>query len=207
MKQQLLRYIRNEISLTPDEEERITACFYPISVKRNEHLLQEGEVNQRILFVCEGCLRIYFMQDDGVEATRYLAFEDQFATALVSFISQIPSLEYIQAVEPSTLLAIHVDDFYRLLKEIPAWEPFYRKYLEKAYVTNTNRLMSFITMDATRRYALLMQEAPHIIRRLPNKLVASYLNVTQETLSRIKTKYKKSSPQTETASSMVIRSR
>jgi CRP-like cAMP-binding protein len=207
MKQQLVRYIQQEITVTPAELERISSFFYPVSLKRNEWILQEGEVNHHILFVCEGCLRIYFIQEDGVEATRYLAFENQFATALVSFISQSPSLEYIQAVEPSTVLAIHVNDFYQLLKEIPAWEQFYRKYLEKAYVTNTNRLMSFTTMDAGTRYTSLMQQSPAIIQRLPNKLIASYINVSQETLSRIKARHKKKQLPTETASNIKISNR
>jgi FixJ family two-component response regulator len=74
------------------------------------------------------------------------------------------------------------------LEIIPEWEKFYRSYLENAYVTNTNRLMSFITMDATERYRQLLSQSPIIVKRLPNKMVASYLNISQETLSRLKSK-------------------
>jgi CRP-like cAMP-binding protein len=186
MHDQLAKYIRNEIPVTDEQLHTILSCFKSLSVNKNEVLLNEGEVNQRVLFVCKGCLRIYFIQDDGQEATRYLAFEDHFATALVSFISQEPSMEYIQALEPTQLLFITLSDFSHLLDTIPAWERFYRQYLEKAYVTNTNRLMSFITMDAGERYLELLQQKPEIADRLPNKIVASYLNISQETLSRIK---------------------
>lgn len=186
MHQQLATYIRNEIQVSDEQLSAIISLFKPLSVYKNEILLSEGEINQRILFVCKGCLRIYFIQEDGQEATRYLAFEGHFATALVSFISREPSMECIQALEPTQLLYISLGDFNHLLQVIPNWERFYRQYLEKAYVTNTNRLMSFITMDAAERYRQLLQQKPEVVDRLPNKMVASYLNVSQETLSRIK---------------------
>jgi hypothetical protein len=88
----------------------------------------------------------------------------------------------------SELLYMDRKDFYHLVESLPAWEKFYRHQLEYAYVVNTNRLMSFITNDATERYLLLMKENPEIIKRLPNRLVANYLNITQEGLSRLKSK-------------------
>lgn len=186
MHEQLAAYIRNEISVTDEQLNVILSRFTLLSVKKHQILLSEGEVNQRVLFVCKGCLRIYFIQEDGQEATRYLAFENQFATALVSLISREPSMEYIQALEPTHLLYITLADFTALLEEIPGWERFYRQYLEKAYVTNTNRLMSFITMQAGERYKQLLEQTPQVIDRLSNKMIASYLNISQETLSRIK---------------------
>ncbi|WP_315814420.1 hypothetical protein [Paraflavitalea speifideaquila] len=75
-----------------------------------------------------------------------------------------------------------------MLKIIPGWEKLYRSYLEMAYVNNTNRLMSFITLDATERYRQLPDENPVVVQRLSNKMTASYLNVSQETLSRLKSK-------------------
>ncbi|WP_246001433.1 Crp/Fnr family transcriptional regulator [Mucilaginibacter gracilis] len=164
----------------------VLACFRPLRALKDEILLGEGDASKRMYFVISGCLRIYFLQADGSEATRYIAFENNFATGLMAFISQQPSLEYIQALENSELLYISHDHFYRLLDTIPGWEKFFRSYLEHAYVTNTNRLMSFITMDATERYQLLMKEHPHITQRLSNKMVANYLGISQEALSRLK---------------------
>jgi len=186
MHHQLAQYIRNEIPVTEQELETILDFFKPLSIDKNQVILSEGEYNDRFLFVCKGCLRIYFVQEDGQEATRYLAFENHFASALVSLISQEPSLEYIQALEPTQLLYIQREDFLALLHQVQYWERFYRQYLEKAYVTNTNRLMSFITQDAGERYGHLLQQHPKIVDRLTNRVIASYLNISQETLSRIK---------------------
>ena len=188
MQQQLIDYIKAIITVTDTELDKILSCFTPLSVEKNELLVIHGQTSQRTFFVGTGCLRIFFITEAGQEATRYLAFENNFATALCSFISNAPSYESIQALEPTELLYITHHDFYRLLEEIPAWEKFYRHYLENAYVTNTNRLMSFLTADATERYRQLLETNPKIVQRLPNRIVASYLNLSQETLSRLKSK-------------------
>jgi CRP-like cAMP-binding protein len=164
------------------------AYFQPLAPARHELLVSPGQVAERMYFVLQGCLRIFFIQDSGQEATRLLAFEHQFATALVSFITHTPSLEYIQALEDTQLLCISRTDFYHLLETVPAWEPFYRCYLERAYVLNTTRLHSFLTLDARTRYQQLLAQSPVVVQRLPNKLVASYLHLSQETLSRLKSK-------------------
>lgn len=188
MQEQLSRYIQEKINISDTELKTAMTYFKSIKVKKNEFLVNHGESSQRTFFVGKGCLRIFFLNEDGQEATRYFAFENQFATALTSFITGDPSAEFIQAVEATDLLYISHDDFYHLLEIIPEWEKFYRSYLENAYVNNTNRLMSFITMDATERYRQLLSQSPIIVKRLPNKMVASYLNISQETLSRLKSK-------------------
>lgn len=188
MVQQLKKYIQDSIDVSADELDVILQYFKPLTTKKNELLLHNGESSQRTFFVGKGCLRIFFINEDGQEATRYFAFENQLATALTSFITGEPSLEFIQSVEQSDILYIAHRDFHNLLKEVPQWEKFYRLYLEFAYVNNTKRLQSFITMDALERYKNLLHKNPAIVRRLPNKMVASYLGISQETLSRLKSK-------------------
>lgn len=166
----------------------ILSYFQPMKLQKNELLLTHGQSSQRTFFVVRGCLRIFFINDEGSDSTRYFAFENQFATALASFITAEPSEEIIQAVEDSDVYYITHKNFYHLLDIIPQWEKFYRIYLEIAYVTNTKRLMSFLIQDALEKYCQLLAENPIIVRRLSNKLVASYLNISQETLSRLKSK-------------------
>ena len=139
-------------------------------------------------FVNKGCLRVYFLKVDGGEVTRRFAFENTFFTSLISFISGDPLTEYTKAIETTELLYIPRDDFYRLLDVIPPWEKFYRSFLEAAYVNNTKRLQSLATQDATERYKILLKENPQYILRLSNKMVANYLNISQEALSRLKSK-------------------
>ncbi|WKL50149.1 Crp/Fnr family transcriptional regulator [Flavobacterium pectinovorum] len=186
--EQLGHYIKKNIEITDEDLNTILSYFKPLKHKKNDFLLSQGQTSQQSFFVGKGCLRIFFINEEGKDITRYIAFENQLATALVSFITKSPSAEYIQVVEKSELLCISHEDFNYLMETIPQWRAFYCVYLEKAYVNNTNRLMSFTTMDALERYSQLLKVNPTIVKRLPNKIVASYINISQETLSRLKSK-------------------
>lgn len=188
MKGQLRDYIARTIPISGQEMELVLSYFRPMKVGKNELLVQQGQVSHRVHFINSGCLRFYFTNEQGQEATRYIAFENNFATALCSLISGEPSAENLQALEDSEILYISQYDFNHLLATMPNWERFYRHYLEKAYVNNSNKLMSLLTLDATERYRQLLGQNPKIVQRLPNKMEASYLNISQETLSRIKSK-------------------
>lgn len=186
--EQLADYIKNRIEVSDENLNIILSYFKPLKQGKNDLLLSAGQTGQNTYFVGKGCLRLYFINEEGKDVTRYIAFENQMATALVSFITKMPSTEYIQVIEKSELLYISHEDFNHLLKIIPQWLEFYCSYLERAYVNNTNRLMSFTTMDALERYTQLLKINPAIVKRLPNKIVASYINISQETLSRLKSK-------------------
>ncbi len=156
--------------------------------KRNEILLQAGEICPCMYFVNTGCLRIYMLDAEGREATRFLVMDGRFGTAFPSFILQEPSLAYIQSIEPSDLLYINFTDFRELIDNFPGWESVYRKNLELDYIASIKRIESLITMDAKERYNRLLTNEPEIIRRLPSKIIADYLGISQETLSRLKSK-------------------
>lgn len=189
MYEQLAQYIQGRINLGEQDLEKVLSCYKELTLQRHEILQGEGDPSRRMFFVVKGCLRVFFIKEDGSDVTRRIVFENGFSTTLVGFITRQPSLEYTQALEPTTLLYITRDDFYILLEQVPGWEKFYRQYLEYAYVTNTNRLMSFITLDAKERYRQLLEERPEIVQRLPNRVVASYLNISPETLSRLKSSH------------------
>lgn len=188
IRDQLSTYIKRTVEITDAELDYVLSFFKPRVSQKNELLLTEGQTSQCSFFVGSGCLRIYFKDENGQDSTRYIAFENMFATALVSFITGQPSLEYVQSIESSELLYITHKDFNQLRKTIPVWELFYCKYLEKAYVNTASRLLSFTTLDATERYRQLLSKNQAVVLRLPNKIVASYLNISQETLSRLKSK-------------------
>jgi CRP-like cAMP-binding protein len=173
-------------SINERDMETVLSYFRHYHIKKNEILLNEKEKSSRIYFVAKGCLRIYFLQADGTEATRYIAFENNFASNLVGLITGEGSEEYIQALEHSELLYIYFNDFKSLLSRVPGWEKFYIYYLENAYVNNTRHLMSFLTMDAMERYKRLLEQNPAVVQRLSNRMVANYLGISQESLSRLK---------------------
>lgn len=185
---ELAAYLKKNIDFGEEDLKIIMSYFKILKKNKNEILLAHGKVSEFSYFVKKGCLRIYFINEEEKDSTRYIAFENQFATALVSFITKEPAEEIIQAIENSELFCISHDDFRHLMKIIPKWKDFYTIYLEKAYVNNSKRLMSFTTLGAAERYDQLFKINPNIVKRLPNKIVASYINVSNETLSRIKSK-------------------
>jgi CRP-like cAMP-binding protein len=185
---ELTNFIRKNISIEDKDLKVILSYFKTIKKKKNDILLSQGKISQVSYFVKKGCLRLFFIDDKGKDVTRYIAFENQFATALVSFITNEAAQETIQAIENSELLYITHDDFRHLMKIIPKWKDFYNVYLEKAYVNNSKRLTSFTTLNASERYNQLFKINPNIVKRIPNKIIASYINISQETLSRIKSK-------------------
>ncbi|WP_121964634.1 Crp/Fnr family transcriptional regulator [Myroides sp. N17-2] len=185
---QLIEYIQDRVKVSDEELDTILSFFRYEKLQKGEQLTSSGVNSQKLYFVCKGCLRIFYINEAGQDATRFFAFENQFATALVSFINSSASSEYLQALEVSEVYSITHADFYNLLELVPRWEKFYRQYLEFAYINNTNRLQAMVTMDAAERYNELLKLNPQIVQRLPNKIVASYLNISQETLSRIKSK-------------------
>lgn len=187
-KEQLAAYIQTIIDLTPPQLALVLSLFEPSHQPRHTVLLQAGQVNQYMNFIERGALRIFFIREDGQEATRHLAFEQQFITSLGSFITQQPSHEYVQTLEASDILRISRQNFYYLLECLPAWEKFFRHYLENAYLINLRVYQREITKDAEQRYQELLALNPQVVLRLPNKMVASYLNMSPETLSRIKTR-------------------
>lgn len=156
--------------------------------RRNELLLSAGEVCHHIYFVNSGCLRIYMIDVNGKESTRFLVTEGRFGTAFPSFTLQEPSKAFIQSIEPTEALFINHHDFLELFNIIPGWERVYRMSLERDYIASIKRIESLITMDATQRYKQLMDTTPGLIQRLPNKIIADYLGISQETLSRLKSK-------------------
>jgi CRP-like cAMP-binding protein len=186
MKEKLKTYFAEKFQTTTTEIEQVVAAFKEKIVKKNDILISKGDICRYTYFVCSGSVRAYFIDDDGEEATRYIALENQFITTIHSFISQIPTNEFIQATERAEILQISYTDFKKIMEETTLARDLYNKQLEVAYITNHWRLESFLKMTAKQRYDFLVQTNPAIIQRLSNKIVASYLGITQESLSRIK---------------------
>lgn len=182
----LKELIRMFSTFCEEELDEVVGCFKTRSFKKNEVLLAAGDVCNEFYFINRGCIRMYFITREGHEKTRYLMMEPSIGTALTSFISQSPSFEFIDSLENTEVLAISHTDFYRLINEIPAWKDFYLKILEMAYSFQNRKIESLVTLSAKERYEQLLRENPKAVLRVSNKVLASYLDMKQETLSRLK---------------------
>lgn len=188
MYQLLKEYLTRHIEITDEEMDAFSSKFKSRATKRGEVLLEANSICRHMYFVNKGCLRVYLMDDKGSESTRFLIPEGRFGTAFPSFILQEPSQAYIQSIEPSEILYLTYQDFRSLPAILPAWEKLYSMNLESDYIESIKRIESLITMSAKERYALLMENSPGLIQRLPSKIIADYLGISQETLSRLKSK-------------------
>ena len=186
MKDKLKILLKKLADFDDRELDRIGSLFKPRSVKKNSLLLQEGNICREFYYVHTGGLRTYFIDKNGYEKTRYVILDDQIGTTLSSFIAQKPSFERIEAIDDSELLVISYQEFYRLNREIDNWKNFYQKILELAYSFQNRKIESLVTLTAKQRYEQLLQESPVFIQRLTNKVLASYLDMREETLSRLK---------------------
>lgn len=168
------------------ELEEIVTYFKPNSVKRNTMLLQEGEVCKEFYYLHTGSIRTCFIDKNGYEKTRYVMLDCTIGTALSSFISQKPSIEFIQVLEDSQLLSISHSNLFSLNNNMENWRFFYQKILEMAYSFQNKKIEMLVTRTARQRYEQVLKENPVLIQRLSNKVLASFLDIREETLSRLK---------------------
>ena len=165
----------------------MSAVLRKMESPKASYLIKEGKVSNHIYFLEKGCLRGFYNLD-GKEITYWFAFENDFVTSFYSFITRKPSVENIQVMEDSTLWSIAYDDLQKLYNKHPDIERFGRLINEHYYVMLEERFVSNHFKEARERYENLASNSPHIIQRAPLGYIASYLGITQETLSRIRNK-------------------
>ena len=186
--EQLKNFLRTYVEFEEQELDKICSAFKYKKVKKNVVLLNQDQICKEVYFVKKGCIRTFFISKQGREKTRLVDLENSIGTSFASFLNQLPSFELIETLEDSELLAINYIDFYRLLNEINHWKDFYQKLLEMAYTSQNNKIEQLVTLTAKQRYNLVLKENPILLQRLSNKVLASYLDIREETLSRIKSK-------------------
>nr|WP_315211684.1 Crp/Fnr family transcriptional regulator [uncultured Flavobacterium sp.] len=184
----LKKYINSRIQINDEEINLICSYFKPVRTKRNEILVRYEEICQQYYFINKGCIRLFTINKEGTETTRFFAFEGNFGTALPSFIDQQPAFEYLQTIEKSDLLVISRTDFYHLVATMPEFAMIYREILELGFITAQKRIYGFQGFDALEKVKWIINHQPHFLLRVSNKMAASYLGISPSTLSRIKSK-------------------
>lgn len=186
--EQLTKYIRENSSLTEDEAEKAAALFEFKKVKRHQILEREGQLCNHFYFIAKGCLRLYEIDKKGNEITGKFALEDSVISALTSFITQKKSRDFLVAHEPSAVLVISRQDFYKGFEKFPGLASLYHNFMEFAFVHSQMRVYIFLGMEALDRLKWVMEHEPNLLTRISSKSVASYLGMTNSTLSKLKAK-------------------
>lgn len=185
--EKLLTHIKNYYELSAETENVLYDCFEEVVLGKNEFLVTEGKTCRNLYFVQQGALRGYYTLD-GKEITHWFGFEKDFVTSFHSFITQEPAVENIQLLEGSILWSISKDTLTSLFNRYHEIERLVRIAYEKYYIRLEERFVNAHFKSATERYENLLQRTPHILERVPLGHIASYLGISQETLSRIRSR-------------------
>ena len=188
----LLSYFDNLISLNKEEKELVSQKFRPRLYRKKQYVLQEGNVCMQINFVVRGCLRMYRIDEKGGTHILQFAAENNWITDLGSFHTEMPSELNIDALEDTMLLHINRNDLISLYIQAPIFDRIFRVLIENSYVSLQKRLLQTISSAAEDRYQYFIDTYPHLVNRLPQTQIASFLGITPEFLSRLRNKRSKS---------------
>ena len=179
-------------TLTPKGIETLASILIPMKVAKGEKLMVEGEICKYMYFVERGMVRQFYFKN-GRDVTEHFSYEGRIVICIESFLKQIPSLLGVEGLETSYLYAIPHDPFLQLVDENKEMERLYRKILEHALISSQEHADSQRFENASERYLRLLRTKPEIILRAPMVHVASFLQMTPETLSRVRAAHSSSS--------------
>lgn len=184
----LLSHIQDKVDLTDQQKTELQSFFSVKKLKKKQYLLQEGDVCKYLSFVSEGLLKSYFPDGKGGEHINMFAFEGWWISDFNSFINQEKSVLNIDAVENTELLMITREDYEDLMLKIPVMDRYFRILYQNSLVTKDYRLIVSNSYTAEEKYREFAYKNPQVIQRVPHNLIASYLGLAPETISRIRKK-------------------
>ncbi|PZR29175.1 MAG: Crp/Fnr family transcriptional regulator [Citrobacter freundii] len=182
----LIDFILQFGDLNKKQIELLLSRVQPLEFKKDEYLSEAGKVPRYVAFVLEGVFRFCYYNNKGEEITNYFVDEGNFVVDNEKFESQIAASEYVQAVTDCKVLAFNKKDWDDISNTIVGWEMMKANMVKKCLLLAMERRGSLVAEDATTRYLSFIDAFPNLINRIPLSYVASYLGITQQSLSRIR---------------------
>lgn len=179
------------VPLTQEEQENIKSHLIPKKIRKKQYLLQEGEACKYIAFVEKGVMRAYTVSEKGSEHIIQFALEGWLISDLYSFLTGEAATYNIDALENTELLLISKPAHEELLRNEPKYETYTRLQLTGAYIAMQRRLTSIISLSLEERYSYFTSLYPDIVQRVPQHMIASFMGLTPETLSRVRKRLSK----------------
>ena len=188
----LLDYFQEMIPLNDSEKQLVISLFKPRLYRKRQFVLQEGDVCNQFNFVVRGCLKMYRVDEKGSIHIIQFATENWWMIDLGSFHSRNPSDLNIDALEDTMVLQISYNNLISMYMKAPKFDKIFRVLIENSFISLQKRLLQNISSTAEDRYLSFMQTYSHLANRLPQTLIAAFLGVSPEFLSRLRNKYAKS---------------
>lgn len=184
--QQIRDAVAQWVTLSDAQFERFLGIFEEREVPLHASLLLPGDRVHELIFVASGLLRFYYLDEEGGESNKAFVAENEFAGPLASAALDLPVIYGIQALEPSTVLVARYAHFASLFEQDPLYDRLGRKFAELLLVRKELRMRSMLQKKAAERYVEFRDQYPGLIQRVPQYHIASYLGITEVSLSRLR---------------------
>ncbi len=183
---EFVEYILQFGSLNQQQIDLIIKKGTELKLGKDEYFSEAGKIAKQVGFILEGIVRVCYYNNKGEEITKYFIEENNLVCDLESFESEIPSTAYVQAVTESRLIVFSKKDWQELFNTIIGWDAIVHKVISKALLQKVERRSPLVAEDATTRYLKFLEIYPTVVNRVPLSYIASYLGITQQSLSRIR---------------------
>lgn len=189
----LKAYLEKISPLTREDWNLTLQTFKEEQYKKGDYFIKEGGYCNKVSFVSEGLFKLYYLTD-GQEKIMLFFAERQFLTDYFGYLTQTPSIRPIEALEDSVVYSITREKLNQLIATSQAWSTIARVMAERAYILAVQRANRLLHDDFDTRFLTFMAEYPSLLQRVPQYMIASYLDMTPETLSRVKKRTFKTNP-------------
>ena len=186
--EELIKKIKTHIQLSPEAEKHLLSLSKKKTVSKGDNLIRQGQIVNKIYFVTDGCLRSYCTDKNGKEHTLQFAIKNWWISDYIAIHNDEPATLTVECLMESNIIEFNTKKLDRMLTLFPEYEPFHRTILERHMVSLYKRILNQLQSTASERYGLFLEQYADIEQYTPNYHIASYLGITQESLSRIRVK-------------------
>lgn len=186
--EKLFANIRRFVQIEQEDALKIAAIARVVQIRKRQFIDQPGYVCRFRNYVVKGAFRSFYVSKDGKEHTVQIAIDDWFVSDFYSYITQTPATLFVEALENSVIIQMHYDDIESLCRQIHSLSEYFRITTERAFAFSRKRALGNLSKTAEERYLDILERYPDIVNRVPQKVIASYLGMTPEFMSKIRKK-------------------
>jgi len=184
----ILNNIARYVTLSEKEKEQFTSIIKTTRIKKRQFVIQPGYVCEYRNYIVKGAVRVFYLDEHGKEHTVSIGIEDYYFADFSSLITQEPATHFAEALEDSIIFQMKYEDIEKLCAEIHGLSQYFRKITERAFANSRKRIVANIGKTSTQRYLEYAKKYPNIVNRVPQYVIASYLGISAEFLSKIRSR-------------------
>lgn len=188
MKSSFIKFIKTLTKIPREQEEKFCALISEKQIRKDDIFIHAGEYPKTIGFVIEGLFRYFYTNNEGVEFTKGFFMDNTIISSYSAILENRGSYFTIEAMEDSIIEQVNYEKFNALFSEHPCWNKFLLPVIQKGYIVKEEREREFLLYDAEQRYRAFLKKYPGLDQRIKKQIIASYLGIMPESLSRIRKK-------------------